>query len=147
MSLPTFWDSLWVRGWPSCLLPQDSASHSASLPHLSLMLLFTGILCALRGDVKMKEDQKQTILNFFPRELLFEHRIQQKKVKIVTKIYFELYMHFCIPFLDQIETTLNVGIVITDQATVQRSCSSQWSKLGFSELIFLLPIRIHKGLN
>lgn len=148
-SLPTFQDSLWVRGWPSCL----SAIQRLCLTFYFFVSPFDHFIvswhvCLSYGETwKWKKPGNKLYWIRSQTDLVFEHRIQQKKVAIMAKIWFRLYMRFCIPFLNQIETTLNVGMVTTEQVIVKRSCSSQCSKLRFSELICLLQIRIYKDLN
>lgn len=55
----------------------ETVSHSPYLPHILIILLFTGILSTLWEDIKMKEDWKHYYIEFLARDIYFiEHRIQ-----------------------------------------------------------------------
>lgn len=118
----TFKTGVWVRG---CLLSRDCCTFYFFASALDRFLVYWRPCLSYGENWKWnKAGNKSLDWILSKRDLLFGHRIQKKKVKIVAKIWFELHVHFCIPVLDQIQTTPNAGMVIADQTIWKRRCSS-----------------------
>lgn len=112
-------------GHPICLLSRDCCTFYFFASALDRFLVYCRP-CLSYGEIWKwnKAGNKSLDWILSKRDLLFGRRIQQKKVKIVAKIWFELHVHFCNPVLDQIQATVNAAMVIADQTIWKRRCSS-----------------------